>query len=296
MGSRPHPPRVQPFRSRRPWGGVYLWLLVILSVTLLPTPTGAQAIRGVVMDDTNRTPVFGALVRLMRGGEGIGAVETDGNGRFLVPLPGGGEYRLEASGLGYETALSQPLSVEVGDTVSVELWVRPDAVLLDPLTVLGRSRRGRDAFERRRIDWDRGIFITPAMIDSISPGHPAEVLKGLEKVDVRWGWGVSSTGRAGPLPTVRTVLGRGCMLYMVDFVPVQPPPWVRGDWSGSQLSSLEGKDLVAVEVYRSVLEVPPELLQYTDRFRPIWSERSMGMQYQEDIHCGLTVFWTRSGW
>jgi hypothetical protein len=296
MGRRLLPAIVQPFPSRGAWPGAHVLLLVISVVALLPTPTGAQAIRGVVMDDTNRTPVFGALVRLMRDGEGIRGAETDSDGRFLLPLPGGGEYRLEASGLGYETALSQPLRVAVGDTVSVELWVRPDAVLLDPLTVLGRSRRGRDAFERRRIDWDRGIFITPAMIDSISPDHPAEVLKGLEKVDVRWGWGVSSTGRAGPLPTVRTVLGRGCMLYMVDFVPVQPPPWVHGDWSGSQLSSLEGKDLVAVEVYRSVLEVPPELRQYTDRFRPIWSERSMGVRYQEDIHCGLTVFWTRSGW
>jgi hypothetical protein len=296
MDLRPLPVMVQPFPGRRPWSGVHVLLLVFVVLAILPTRTGAQAIQGVVMDDTNRTPVFGAMVRLMRGGEGIRGVETDRNGWFLVSVPGGGEYRLEASGLGYETALSQPLHVEVGDTVSVELWVRPDAVLLDPLTVLGRSRRGRDAFERRRIDWDRGIFLTPAMIDSISPDHPAEALKGLEKVDVRWGWGVSSTGRAGPLPTVRTVLGRGCMLYMVDFVPVQPPPWVHGDWSGSQLSSLEGKDLVAVEVYRSVLEVPPELRRYTDRFRPIWSERSMGVRYQEDIHCGLTVFWTRSGW
>jgi hypothetical protein len=272
------------------------FLLIIPFLGFLPVPISPQAIRGVVMDDTNRAPVLGTLVQLLSAGEGIRAAETDREGRFFFPLPGGGEYRLAVSGLGYETALSQPLSVERGDTVTVQLWVSPDAVLLDPLTVLGRSRRGRDAFDRRRRDWDRGIFITPAMLDSIAPKHPAEVLKGLEKVDVRWGWGVSSTGRAGPIPEVRTVLGRGCMLYMVDFVPVQPPPWVPRDWSGPQLSSLEGDDLAAVEVYRFVLEVPPELRRYTDRFRPIWSERSMGIQYQEDIHCGLTVFWTRSGW
>jgi hypothetical protein len=296
MGRRPLPVVAMPLSSGRAWDSVRPLLLAIPLVALLPAPTGAQAIRGVVMDDTNRTPVLGAMVRLMRGGEGIRGTQTDSDGRFFLPLPGSGEYRLEASGLGYETARSQPLRVEMGDTVSVQLWVRPDAVLLDPLTVLGRSRRGRDAFQRRSTDWDRGIFLSPAMIDSISPRHPADVLKGLDKVDVRWGWGVSSTGQPGPIPAVRTSLGRGCMLYMVDFVPVQPPPWEAGDWSGSQLSTLEAEDIVAVEVYRSVLEVPPELRQFTDRFRAVWSEGSMGVGYQEQIHCGLTVFWTRWGW
>jgi hypothetical protein len=157
--------------------------------------------------------------------------------------------------------------------------------------------RGRDRFERRSREWDRGIFISPAMIDSISPDHPAEVLKGLDKVDVRWGWGASSSsGMYGRVPSVRSVLGRGCILYMVDFVPVQAEPWAAGDWSGYQLSSLMGKDIVAVEVYRSVLETPPELQQFTSQFRPVWNERSMGVRYQESIHCGLVVFWTRSGW
>jgi hypothetical protein len=256
----------------------------------------AQVIRGVVVDDTNRTPVLGAQVRLVKDGDVGRGTETDNQGRFLLPLPSGGDYRLRVSRMGYATALSQTLKVEAGDTVSVELLVRPDAVLLDPLTIVGRSRRGRSVFERRRTEWDRGIFLSPAMIDSISPEHPAEVLKGLENVDMAWGWGRSSTGMPGRMPEVRTTLGRGCVLYMVDFVPVLPEPWAPGDWSGSQLSNLAGRDVVAVEVYRSVLEVPPELRQHTNRFRPIWSERAMGVRYEESIHCGLVVFWTRSGW
>ena len=107
---------------------------------------------------------------------------------------------------------------------------------------------------------------------------------------------MSSSGFYGPVPSVRSVLGRGCILYMVDFVPVHAEPWADGDWSGYQLSSLMGKDLVAVEVYRSVLETPPELRKHTDQFRPVWNERSMGVGYQESIHCGLVVFWTRAGW
>ena len=284
------------WRNGRPVGYAFSWFLAAALVGLPRAPMAAQAIRGVVVDDITRMGVPAALVRLIEDGEAGRGAQTDDEGGFLLSLPGSGEYRLEVSGLGYETALSQAVTIERGDTLSVEFRVRPDAVLLDPITVVGRSRRGRDAFERRSNEWDRGFFLSPAMVDSLSPDHPAEVLKGLDKVDVRWGWGVNSRGWAGPVPNVRSVLGRGCILYMVDFVPVQAAPWETGDWTGFQLSSLLGDDLVAVEVYRSVLETPPELRKYTDRFRPVWNPRRMGVGYQESIHCGLVVFWTRSGW
>ena len=280
--------------------GIALSALPFLLTTALlgfaHAPGSAQAIRGVVVDDLSLTQVPSALVRLVRNGEAGAAILTDDHGAFFLSVPEAGQYRLQVSGLGYETALSQVVEVERGDTLSVEFRVRPDAVVLDPITVLSRSRRGRNTFENRRSEWDRGIFLTPAMVDSIAPTYPAELLKGLEKVDVRWGWGTSSTGMPGPMPSVRTVMGRGCVLYMVDFVPVQAEPWATSDWAGSQLSSLAGKDIVAVEVYRSVLEVPPELRRYTDQFRPVWNSGSMGVRYQESIHCGLTVFWTRAGW
>lgn len=284
-------------RNPKPTSLAFSFLLAVSVIGLAQAPLAGQAIRGVVVDDTNLTRVPAASVRLVADGEAGRGTQTDEEGGFFLPAPGPGEYRLEVSRLGYETALSQLVTVERGDTVSVEFRVRPDAVLLDPITVVGRSRLGRDAFERRSVDWGRGFFISPAMIDSISPDHPAEVLKGLDKVDVRWGeWGRTSSGGYGPIPSVRSVLGRGCILYMVDFVPVQAEPWAAGDWSGYQLSSLMGKDLVAVEVYRSVLETPPELRQYTDQYRPVWREYAMGVAYEEHIHCGLVVFWTRAGW
>jgi hypothetical protein len=259
-------------------------------------PLAAQAIRGVVVDDVSLTRVPAALVRVLREGEAAIGTQANDEGEFFISIPGVGEFRLEVSGMGYETALSQPLRIEVGDTLTVEFRVRPDAVLLDPITVVGQSKRGRNVFERRRAEWDRGLFLTPAMVDSVAPRYPAELLKGLDKVDVRWGWGTYSSGMAGPMPSVRTVLGRGCLLYMVDFVPVRPAPWESGPWAGYQLSSLTGKDIVAVEVYRSVLEVPPELRLHTDEFRPVWNPRTIGVTYQEKIHCGLVVFWTRAGW
>jgi hypothetical protein len=163
-----------------------------------------------------------------------------------------------------------------------------------PITVRNRSGRGRDRFEKHLREWDKGFLFTPAMIDSIAPKRPADVLKGVDLVDVRWGWGVSSTGQPGPMPRVRTSLGRGCMLYMVDFQRVNPPPWIRGGWASPLPSTLDPDQIVAVEGNRSVPQVPEDLRNYADRNRLVWNQRG-GSMIQDDIQCGLTVFWTEAG-
>lgn len=263
---------------------------------LAPAPLAPQAIAGVVVDDRTLDPVPGALVRLVIQGRLNRATETDSVGRFFLSTPREDQYQLEVSRMGYETARSQRVLVADGDTVSVEFRVLPDAILMDPIMVTGYTRRGRNAFDRRRQEWGRGLFLTPAQIDSIAPEHPAHALEGLEKVHVAWGWGPTLSGGSGPMPSVRGLLGRGCLLYMVDFVPVRPEPFAPGTWSGYQLGSLLGKDIVAVEVYRSVSEVPPDLYRFSNQVRTIFSEGGGGVQYQYLINCGLVVFWTRAGW
>lgn len=263
-------------------------VLVAAMLASLPSRAAAQAVRGIVVDDSNLSPVAGAMVRLVVDGELGNGRETDDEGRFFLAVDRDGEYQLEVARLGYATTRSQPFTIVQGDTLDVEFRVLPDAVLLAPITVTARSNRGRDLFERRREEWGRGIFLGPDEIAALAPDHPAKVLKGLENVDVRWGWGLSSSGMPGPIPSVRTVQGRGCVLYMVDYVPVRESLFGGGDWAGYQLGSLGGEDIVAVEVYRSVLEVPKELQRYTYRLSP---SGGLGL-----VHCGLVVFWTGAGW
>lgn len=250
-----------------------------------------QVVRGTVVDDQNLARVLGATVRLVVGEERTAGTETDANGAFLLALPGKGEYRLEVSRLGYRTALSQTFIVAGTDTLSVEFRVSPDAILLDPITVTGKTHLGRRVFERHRDEWRKGFFFDAAQVDSVAPQHPAQVYDAVEKAVVHWGWGQYTTGGYGPVPSVQTFLGRGCMLYMVDWVPVIPDPLVRQDWASDQLGNLQQEDVVAVEVYRSVTEVPPELQRYTHRFRFL-----AGGAREDMVHCGLTVFWTRQGW
>ena len=97
-------------------------------------------------------------------------------------MPTQGTYRLEATRIGYGVTLSQTFFVEQQDTVTVEFRIHSDAVPVAPITVTAHSSRGQSRFARRMTDWGRGIFITPAMVDSIGPRHPADVLEKQENV------------------------------------------------------------------------------------------------------------------
>lgn len=264
-------------------------LVFVLASLAAPQTLRAQALRGVVIDDDNGTPVASATVRLVVRGELDRGTETDAQGRFLFTLHTAGDYGLEVSRVGYTTTRSQSVRVEDRDTVSIEFRILPDAVVLSPITVTARSLRGRDTFERRRTEWGRGVFLDQTYITLLEPDHPAEALDGIEDVDLRWVWGATHSGMGRLLPTVRSVRGRGCMLYMVDFVPVQAD-LLNGasGWSSYILDNLQGRDVVAVEVYRSVLEVPQELQRYTYTLNPTGGAGQ--------VHCGLVVFWTRAGW
>jgi len=278
----------------RPVGWTLVAALAVVTVASA-RPASAQAIRGVVLDDQTGAPVAGAAISLVIGDSARRAIAADDAGRFLMPLPGGGRYALEVVRLGYKTARSQEILVELGDTLSVEFRVLPEAVLLRPLLVTANSSAGRNVFEKRREEWGRGIFLGPDQIDSIAPRLVGDVFRGMEKVQLRWGWAQLDNGGYGPVPRVSTYLGRGCLLYVLDRVPVRPAPWSgTNDWASYQLSGLMGPDIVAVEVYRYPGEVPPELRRYASRTLTLFT--NAGIQKVDQDLCGLAILHTAAGW
>lgn len=278
-------------------------IFVALAIVLFGGAEGvsAQAVRGVVVDDESLAHVTSATVRLVQDGKLGQGTETDADGRFFIGLPGDGAYSLEVSRLGYQTTRSQVFMVEGRDTVSVEFRVAPHAVLLDPIVVTARSRRGRNLFAERRKDWGKGVFLAPYQIDSMNLRAPAEVFRKMPEVQLKWDFGVRGNGSRGTIPTVISDVGTGCVLYMLNNVFVQPPSWAKrvdlvggavSDkvianasktyWSSWQLADLLPEDIAAVEAYRSMDEVPPKLRRFTHD-GPL-------------TNCGLVVFWTKSAW
>ena len=71
-------------------------------------------------DDTDDRPIPQAAVTLVRGPTDIRTVTTDSVGRFTLPVPLPGFYRLAASRIGYVPTESQMVEVETGVVLNVE--------------------------------------------------------------------------------------------------------------------------------------------------------------------------------
>jgi len=278
-------------------------VVLVLSV-LLPRPyraggqqplrsTGAvPAIRGHLIDLDVSQPIMAGTVTLLSGDERLGAVGTDDQGYFFLPVPGPGEYQLEAARFGYRTTVSQPFEVLPGDTVTVRFGISPEAILLEPLVVVAHTTRGMYRFLDHMEAWGEGIFLTPAMIDSIAPRHYADVFRNQEDVWLSWRWGELSTGSYGVLPTIRTFRGRGCMTYMVNRTRIGP-------MNGWVLEDLDPKRIVAVEIYRYPGELPPDMRNQGSK-EDSWVDLGAfgGAEYRrsELLSCGVTIYWTVQGW
>ncbi|MCK5651438.1 MAG: carboxypeptidase regulatory-like domain-containing protein [Gemmatimonadetes bacterium] len=280
--------------------------LALLLALLISTPVCAQAIRGHLIDDSSLSPVGGATIMVLIGETRSAQTLTGDDGYFFIALNAWGTYQLEATRIGYETTTSQPFLVERSDTVMVDFRILPEAVLLDPLLVTGHSNQGRNVFYRRMESWDQGIFITPAMVDSIQPRHPAEVLRKQPKIWMTWGWGMNPmTREQGPVPRIRTFLGEGCVSYMIDGRPVRRPRWATGPmWLDWPLNTLDPEAIVAVEIYRHISEVPPEIRSAANEVFNGQAPANVpsitgGERVQQDFipqTCGIIHFWTRAGW
>ena len=256
---------------------------------LAAAPAGAQqAVRGTVIDDTADRGVPLAQVTLLQAGERAGVTATDEAGRFFLATERSGEILLEVQALGYQTVTSNPVQLVAGDTLVVEIRVLPDAILLEPLVVTERSNQGRNLFRRRQEEWGEGIFIGPEELAKIEMRHPGDIFRKQDDVLMRWGWGRLESGQSGAIPNIRTFRGSGCLRYMVDLVPVQPPPWLASanPWAVYPLDQLQPGEIRAVEIYRYVGEVPPEIRNHAMR----------GVDPNDDRLCGLVVIWTWAGW
>lgn len=253
-----------------------------------------QAVRGHVIDDTNQRTVAGATVTLMtEGEERIRTVVTDSAGFFAIAVATPGQHRLEAQRFGYTTTVSQTFLVEARDTVSVDFFVSPHAVVLDPIVVTARSNSGESRFLRHMTEWGKGIFVTPAMVDSIGPLHWADIMRGQEDIWLSWRWGTLSDGTRGPRPYIKTFRGRGCMTYVVDGYPL------RDGRSSYILNMIDPKDIVAVEIYRHPGEIPPDIRRHGSKTvdggftNPVTGTR---FETTYDAMCGLAVYWTTADW
>ncbi len=106
-------------------------LFVLLGVSL-PSHAQGQVIRGRLVAAEEERGIGGAMVTLLdRSGNDVEQILTRTNsGLFELSAPDSGEYRLKADRIGYASTFSDYFRVEVGDTVTVNMTARVEAVSL----------------------------------------------------------------------------------------------------------------------------------------------------------------------
>jgi hypothetical protein len=237
-------------------------LALLAAGTLLAASAEAQSRRGGdvvcrVLNGVTHEPIAGVHVQLV--GTRIAAFTDSAGVVAMRGLPSGTPISFQARAVGYRMA-SFEITLPTGTQVEHVFELEPQAIALDTVRVAAAPStnwRSVDAFESRRV---RGIgyFITKEMIDE----RQANIIRDL--LVVVPGVLTSCRGLAGTCQVQMLASGKNCT-----------PEWFLDGFPATQSIGPEFpiQRIRAIEVYRSIFEVPPEF------------QRS-------DLRCGVIAVWT----
>lgn len=118
----------------------WLGLALALGIALPSPPVMAQSLTGRVLEEGTDTPVPMAGVYLLdRRGRVVRRTLADGLGRFSLEVPRTADYYLRVEGFGYRTLTSLLLRIPQDRAYQLDLEVRPEPVMIDPLEVTVRN-------------------------------------------------------------------------------------------------------------------------------------------------------------
>lgn len=117
------------------WGLCGVGLLGIATTSSV----GAQSVDLLIRESSSRSPVSGAIVRLI-GTTGVFAQGlTNEQGRIVLTGSGAGRYRLKVDRIGWSGVLTDPFELRLGETVKRELMMPSRPIELPALIVTGKS-------------------------------------------------------------------------------------------------------------------------------------------------------------
>jgi carboxypeptidase family protein/TonB-dependent receptor-like protein len=218
---------------------------------------GQSTIAGRVVDRANRTPITGAHVLLLGTPRDTA---SDSAGHFTHPGLVAGTYLLQVRAIGYSMT-TWVLHLRPDQVLDQEFPVSPLSFGLDPVTVEGKPglmverMRGFDARRRN----GQGVFITEEEIRHQNANSLSDLLRATAGVRTE----CNTAGCA--IRMMRSSRGSCRPDYFVDGFPS----------ASGTAPSLSTVGIIAIEIYRSPSETPPQFLQ-------------------PGALCGVIVIWTRS--
>jgi len=242
---------------------------ILLAAAGLATDARAQIIRGhVVQDGSHDAIAFADVTLLMANGQTLKRVRADSTGEFEF-VASIGSYSFHVVAEGFVPVSTPVIDFDGGETI-VRIVLSPDVVLLAPLEITARSRPLITEMMMREFNDRRakniGFAITRDQIEARKPRHVSDLLRMVPGVRVMPN-GVGSATIA--IPGAGTRFTDNCQVKVVL-------DGLRFRWGASTIDDIAVDDLEAIEVFRSLAEVPVEFAG-------------------PDAHCGVVAVWTRRG-
>jgi hypothetical protein len=116
-------------------------LLTMLGSFLALSSSGAQVVRGSVVDSATARPIGDFTIQLIDStGAGVAAALGQSGGRFALRAPGAGSYRLRVLRIGFRRTETAPFVIRAGTTVERTVAMPQVSVALTRIRVVGAQR------------------------------------------------------------------------------------------------------------------------------------------------------------
>jgi hypothetical protein len=291
---------------------------VVILVSLIAfAPLGAQSVRGIIVDDSTKLPVEGALVELLDAGNGTVARTTrsDSSGNFTVHAGRPGNYKVRAARIGYAPLTSESVRLGVGQLAVMRLRMTTIAQRLVPVRITERrtlkaaelmSSTGFDLRESKGL----GMFLSGARLAALGHDNLKEIINSHLQPTIY----VRADPVLGDVIRMRQGMRECAPEVFLDgrLLSTAPEPVVEFDSSAaltlmdtirlaaridaenqrisasegyavSVLSNLRAVDLHGVEVYRANQVLPASLGGW------------FGITKRSVQTCGTVAVWTKGG-
>lgn len=203
-------------------------LLAFAILLILPAQGWGQVLRGAVMEEETGAAIPFAEVSLMdASGRALQSVVSDSLGEFRLEALAADSFAVRIQRFGYASVTSPLFRIERGEVVAIEARLSPEAVALEPVTVVTRRRapaRLRRFYERA--ETSHGRIYTREEIERIRPATIRHLLRSVPR-------------RLGCEPAIYL---DGLLVERAQDLDALAPP----------------REIEGIEIYRGAVQIPPE--------------------------------------
>jgi hypothetical protein len=228
--------------------------------------SGQGIIRGTVLEAGTSRPVASAFVELVDGVSRVGTTMTDSAGEFVLRTPKTGDAILTVSRIGYSSA-RRTIRLSSRDASLLPIMLSPDAIPMETVTATLETGVLEDRLKGyiQRKQLGAGYFLNEQRLKNAAGAPLSDVMRGVPGISVsnsRTAYGPMIYTNANEIQNQLSPFRRGRVPNsQMQIGPCPMQLFIDGRHFSTQdlgVDVIKPEDLIAVEIFRSIAEVPAE--------------------------------------